>query len=129
MPRSTPLIAFGLALSLGATACQFSREIAITSDPDGAHVWLGRESIGATPARFPVSATGPIENQTFKPEYVTVRMPGYREEVRQIPYRWSGRNVIWSIPLVLGVPGILLWAKVPHDMHVVLEPEAEPSAD
>jgi len=124
MTRSRTLSALAaLFTTLELCACTFSRTVSVTSDPPGARVWLGREPVGPTPARVTASATGPMDHHTFQPEYVTLRLPGYREEVRQLPYAWSTRNVLLSLPIVLGVPGILLWSKLPMDLHVVLEPE------
>jgi hypothetical protein len=117
--RALALIAPCVVLS----SCLLSREITISSEPPGARAWVGRELVGATPVKVDVPATGSIENQTFNPEYVTVRLDGYEEEVRQLQYRWSRRNVVLSIPFVLGVPGILLWGKLPEDLHVSLVPE------
>lgn len=62
------------------------------------------------------------EHHTFQPLHVTLRLLGFRDEVRQVPYAWSRRNVLPSIPVALGAPGILLCAKLSTDLHVVLEP-------
>jgi len=118
--------AASIAAFLGS-GCAFSREIAIVSDPPGAKVWVGRKLVGRTPTRVSAAATGAIEDHTFNPEYVSLRLPGHAAEVRQLQYRWSLRNILLSIPFVLGVPGILLWSKLPQDLHVQLDPEPSDS--
>jgi len=115
------IAAVALASVPWTVSCSFSRTITITSQPDGARVWLGQQRVGVTPVEAVVAATGPLEDQTFRPVYATLRHPGYRDEVVALQYQWSARNVLASIPFVLGVPGILYWAKLPVDLHVTME--------
>ncbi|MAE94771.1 MAG: hypothetical protein CL910_08940 [Deltaproteobacteria bacterium] len=115
-----------LALIFAFTlACALSQPVTVTTDPPQARVWLGQEPVGLSPASFDARATGPIPQYTFEPQYVTVEKPGFRRETRALRYEWSMRNVLISIPFFLGVPGIPLWAKLPTDLHLVLEPEDE----
>jgi hypothetical protein len=104
-----------------------SRTIQTTSEPPAARVYLGQEEIGSTPTTAVVEATGPIENHTFHPKLVTLRLSGYKQAMRYLDYAWSSRNVALSIPFILGVPGVLYWSKLPKHPHVVLEMEAPPT--
>lgn len=121
------LLRFPIACVLVASllsACALSRQVRITSEPSGAQVWLAREPLGPTPTKGRAKTTGPISGYTFDPQFVTFELAGYGRTIRTLDYQWSVRNVLWSIPLVLGVPGIILWGKEPVDLHVVLVPEA-----
>ena len=118
------LVACVLLLSF-LSACALSRQVSITSEPAGAQVWLAREPLGPTPTKGRAKTTGSLMGYTFDPQLVTFELAGYGRTIRTLDYRWSVRNVLWSIPLVLGVPGIILWGKEPVDLHAVLTPEAE----
>jgi len=105
------------------SGCAFSRQVEIRSHPSGAQVWLGREPLGTTPTRGRAKTTGIIPHHTFEPQLVTFELKGYERTVRTLDYKWSLRNVLWSSPLVLGVPGVIFWGKEPVDLWVVLTPE------
>ena len=62
------------------------------------------------------------------PQFVTFELEGYERTVRSLDYGWSVRNVLLSIPFVLGVPGIILWGKQPLDLYVFLERASEKPA-
>lgn len=119
-----PLVSF-ILVSICATGCAFSRQIEIRTHPPGAQAWLEREPIGITPTTARAKTTGTIPKHTFDPQLVTFELDGYERTVRHLDYKWSLRNVLASVPLVLGVPGIFLWGKEPVDMWVVLTPEAK----
>ncbi len=111
-----------VCLALALSGCVLTREIALTTEPSGARIWLGNQYAGHSPLAVDAKATGPIERYTFQPQYVTIELDGYEREIVALDYEWSRRNVILSIPFILGVPGILLWGKLPEDLHVPLEP-------
>jgi len=103
------------------SACAFSRQVNIRSHPSGAEVWLEGERLGPTPTTARAKTKGPVSN----PESVTFELEGYERAVQPFDYRWSERNVAWSILSILGIPGILWWGKEPVDLWVPLEPESQ----
>ena len=76
-----------------------------------------------TPTEGRAKTTGSIRGYTFDPQLVTFELEGYERAIRALEYRWSVRNVLWSIPFVLGVPGIILWGKEPIDLNATLSSE------
>jgi hypothetical protein len=121
------LVVWALFVSL-LSACAFSRQVNIRSHPAGAEAWLEGEPLGPTPTTAQAKTTGSFQNLTFDPESVTFELDGYERTVRPLDYRWSERNVAWSILSILGLPGIIWWGKEPVDLWVDLASESEEAA-
>lgn len=72
--RKQGLITVALTLLLGGCATLFtpsSDTISITSDPEGAEVFLDGELLGTTPLEFQA------DREVFKHKYITIRKEGY----------------------------------------------------
>jgi hypothetical protein len=124
MSAARCFVVWALFVSL-LSACAFSRQVNIRSHPAGAEVWLEGEPLGYTPTTARAKTTGSLRNLTFDPEFVTFELEGYERTVRPLDYRWSERNVAWSILSILGLPGIIWWGKEPVDLWVDLTSESE----
>lgn len=98
------------------SGCSFNKQVFLKSQPDGATVKIGGQNKGTTPTNVKIGCT------TFGTQKVELSKEGYRTLTTELEYKWSGRNVIWSI-LLLPI-GLLLVGKCPLEQYdLELTPE------
>jgi hypothetical protein len=133
----SPVRALGPATGLLLLAgCYFSGDtrVLVTSTPPGAEILVDGEATGATtPAHLDLGGYFGDDHA------ITIRMPGYEDETRQVVHhniyyssRWiDGTDFrLWAFPLwwTLGdffTPFAVRWIYVPHEVHVLLYPVGE----
>lgn len=107
-------VVVGVALLL--SGCSFNKQVFIKSQPDGATVKIGGQNKGTTPTNVKIGCT------TFGGQEIELSKEGYRTLSTKLEYKWSARNIIWSV--LLFWPGILIVGKCPQAQYdIELTPE------
>lgn len=91
------------------SGCAFSKSVFIKSTPDKVLVAIGGADRGETPLQTSIGCS------TFGPAQILLRKEGYRDMSTTLEYKWSGRNIFWSV--LLFWPGVFVVGKCPQEQY------------
>ncbi|MAC74431.1 MAG: hypothetical protein CMJ22_02445, partial [Phycisphaerae bacterium] len=139
IPRSISMMLFGAMFFFGAGCVR--RVVQITSDPDGAVVWMNDREVGSTPCEVEILHYGKYDVRVEKPGWEPVMtgrsanapvwdLPGPDFFAELVPAEIESRNV-WHFQLVVesdDADEVLLRAEAARDKVAAERAEAQADA-
>ncbi|HAC10108.1 MAG TPA: hypothetical protein DCG14_10695 [Phycisphaerales bacterium] len=139
IPRSISMMLFGAMFVFGAGCVR--RVVQITSDPDGAVVWMNDREVGSTPCEVEILHYGKYDVRVEKPGWEPVMtgrsanapvwdLPGPDFFAELVPAEIESRNV-WHFQLVVesdDADEVLLRAEAARDKVAAERAEAQADA-